>query len=677
MKIQSYLLCLYFGIQCTQTVIAQDRSGNKFGKLTLQDFNLNADKFDSGANVVIISDIGSTQFEGNIKGFFTLVFTRFLRVKIVNKDGLKIGTRLITLRHNDNDYEKVVFLKSSTFNQENGMITETKLDEKSVYIEKYNKDIDFYKFSIPALKEGSIFDLEYTIQSPFEVNLQPWKFQSEYPCLWSEYHVTIPPCFHYEMRLQGEGHFDVDTTKLVPQHFSIHEDQGSSADKVYSITGNSIDRRWIKKNVPALHAQPFTTSLDNYNLMVTFQLNYFQWNDENDKHDYMPTWISSAQTLLKEERFGKVLNYENGWISEELHSIIEATNSDFEKAQRIFRFVRDNFRTTNKEGYSKYGLYTQSSLKEVFRTRHGNVAEINLLMIAMMRKAGIEADPVILSTRDNGIADPSYPMIEEYNYVICVAHIATRDIFLDASEPYNGFGILREECYNGWAHVINSEKPVSVCFTGDSAWETKSTNVIIINDEKGKSSGALTSTVGKGESYDVREEVKGASLKTYEKKIQTYSESEMTIENFGIDSLNNYELPVTIHYDFDLKDFSSANILYFDPMIVDRYGTNPFKSMERLYPVEMPYKIDEIYTITMDIPSGYQVDELPKSARVAYNENEGSFEYLIQKGQDNIQMRVHLKLNKAFFPVDEYSTLRDFFGYVVKKESEQIVFKKK
>jgi hypothetical protein len=39
-------------------------------------------------------------------------------------------------------------------------------------------------------------------------------------------------------------------------------------------------------------------------------------------------------------------------------------------------------------------------------------------------------------------------------------------------------------------------------------------------------------------------------------------------------------------------------------------------------------------------------------------------------------MRVHLKLNKAFFAVEEYNTLRDFFSYVVKKESEQIVFKK-
>ena len=83
-----------------------------------------------------------------------------------------------------------------------------------------------------------------------------------------------------------------------------------------------------------------------------------------------------------------------------------------------------------------------------------------------------------------------------------------------------------------------------------------------------------------------------------------------------------------------------------------------------------------MYLLNMDIPTGYQVDELPKSVRVAYNEKEGMFEYLIQKGDGNLQMRVHLKLNKAIFPVDEYTTLRDFFAFVVKKESEQIVFKK-
>ena len=148
------------------------------------------------------------------------------------------------------------------------------------------------------------------------------------------------------------------------------------------------------------------------------------------------------------------------------------------------------------------------------------------------------------------------------------------------------------------------------------------------------------------------------------------------MENFGIDSLNKYDFPITIHYDFDLKNSGSPDIIYFNPMLSERNKTNPFKSAERLYPVEIPYCIESTYLLNMDIPAGYQVDEIPKSVRVAYNENEGMFEYLIQHDAEKIQMRVRLSLKKAFFPTDEYGTLRDFFAAVVNKESEQIVFKK-
>ena len=78
----------------------------------------------------------------------------------------------------------------------------------------------------------------------------------------------------------------------------------------------------------------------------------------------------------------------------------------------------------------------------------------------------------------------------------------------------------------------------------------------------------------------------------------------------------------------------------------------------------------------MDIPDGYNVDELPKSARVALNDNEGMFEYLVQKDDKKIQLRAKLSLRKAVFEPEDYATLRDFFTFIVNKESEQIVFKK-
>ena len=46
-------------------------------------------------------------------------------------------------------------------------------------------------------------------------------------------------------------------------------------------------------------------------------------------------------------------------------------------------------------------------------------------------------------------------------------------------------------------------------------------------------------------------------------------------------------------------------------------------------------------------------------------------------GRSRIQVRSHIKLNETVFPAEDYNSLRDFFGFIIKKYNEQIVFKKK
>jgi len=111
-------------------------------------------------------------------------------------------------------------------------------------------------------------------------------------------------------------------------------------------------------------------------------------------------------------------------------------------------------------------------------------------------------------------------------------------------------------------------------------------------------------------------------------------------------------------------------------MLAEANKENPFKAAERLYPVEMPACFDETYIFNMEVPKGYKVEELPKSARVMLNENEGMFEYLIGENNGHIQLRCRTVIKKANFEPGDYQTLRDFFGYIVKKQAEQIVFKK-
>jgi hypothetical protein len=670
-------LCILALLAGVLNLYAQDKSNVKFGKITIADFSLSAMKFDSGANAIIIADIGTTSYEGNDKGFFNVIYTRFMRVKIINKNGLDIGSQLIDLRlDTGGNNEKLISLKGTTFNLENGIITETKLDDKSVFKEKFNKDYEVRKFTLPALKEGAIFDVAYTIKSPFAHSIKPWTFQGEYPRLWSEFEVTIPPVFHFVMKTQGDAHFDLYTTKQIPVTYSIREPRGVAETEMFSLGGNSANIHWIKKDVPGLQTEPFITTLDNYYSRVSFQLNYFQWSDENEKHEFMTDWKSTSRILLAYEDFGLTLNNENNWMTDELRNVIQNSNSEEQTIRKIYNYVRDNFNAVGKEGYSKNALYTQNSLKSVYNKKEGNVAEINLLLTAMLRKAGIRADPLILSTRDNGNAHPGYPLISEYNYVVCVAFSENRTITLDASQPFNGFGQLPIGCYNGWGHLINEENALSINYSPDSLHETSVTNVIMYNDDSGKSVGNYKSLLGKIESNNIRKEISRSSFKLFEKKIKEENGSETDVENFQLDSLNKLDFPVTMDYDFIPRNLSHAELLYFNPIVDGGYKINPFKAMDRHYPVEIPYLIDDTYLMNMELPAGYKVDDMPKSARINYNEKEGFFEYLIQKSETSIQLRIHLKLNKSFFDVGEYQTLRDFFSNVEKKENEKIILRK-
>ena len=377
---------------------------------------------------------------------------------------------------------------------------------------------------------------------------------------------------------------------------------------------------------------------------------------------------------MKSENFGLDLGNNNGWLDAGLKPVTQHASGELDKAEKIYDYLRDNFKCTQ---YDR--LYTNDPLKTVYNRKSGNEAEINLLLCAMLNHENIHSDPIILSTRKNGFPNQIYPMVDQYNYVICDAIIDSNVYFLDASREFLSFNYLPEYCYNGQARVINQENPAAVYFIADSLKETKLTSVFIANDEKQPKdiTGNFQSNLGYYESYKLREKLSKITEKEFFKSIDSSYNAEVKIENTGIDSLKQLEYPVTVHYDFSFKNSNEADIIYFSPFIGESFKVNPFKSAERKYPVEMPYGRDEAYVLDMEIPKGYFIDEIPKSAKFVLEGADGFFEYMIDSNETNIHLRSRIKLNKATFEPEDYNTLRDFFAFIVKKQGEQIVFKKK
>ena len=652
-----------------QAVHAQDKSPAKFGKVTPADFKLPAGGFDSAAAAVVIADIGSSYFD-NSAGWFTLQFKHYKRIKIMNKHGFDAATVGILLYVSGGSSEKIEDLKASTYNLEDGKVIETRLDDKSVFTDKITVNFIQKKFTFPALKEGSIIEFSYTHVSPFFFNLQSWAFQGAYPCLWSEYQVALPNFFQYVTLSQGYVNFDIKTSSSRMASFRAGI-PGSSNPYVQTFSDNVEDRRWVIQNVPALKAESYTTAIINHIAKVDFQLSRYEFQGTMSQ-DKMGNWMTMSRRLLESEQFGADLDRNNGWLDDDMKVITKDAAGGRQKAEKIFAYVRDNFTCT-----AHNGMFTAGSLKTVFKNRSGNCAELNLLLTAMLRHENIGADPVILSTRSNGITSEVYPLLTRFNYVISRAIIDSSVFYLDASEPWLGFGRLPQECYNGHARVVNKETPLPVYFYADSITEQKTTVAVINNEGRGVLTGTIKSMPGYFESSTIREKVRAKGQPEYLKGLREGYTGDIVLSNLSVDSLKVPDKPVIVAYDVRLNLDSTSGLVYFNPILSGGYKENPFRAEERKYPVEMPYAMDETYILNMEVPEGYTVDELPKSAKVLFNDTDGFFEYLIDHSGDGIQLRSRIKLKKANFLPEEYATLRDFFAFIVKKQSEQIVLKKK
>lgn len=648
------------------SIYGQDKSQVKFGKISAADFKTKVYSIDSSASAVIIADIGSSQITGNLKGWFSIEFKHFRRIHILNKEAYDLANVEISLYTDGENEEELKNLKAHTYNLENGKVVETKVDVKnSVYKTRLNKDHVVQKFTFPAIKAGSIIEYEYTVNSDFIFNMQPWKFQGNDPVLWSEYEVSIPEFFYYVFLQQGNI---TKTQRSRQETFRVTNSRTAGSSLAEPFTSGVNDFRMLMKNVPALKEENYTSALDNHVAKVEFQLAEFRL--PLTPQNIMGDWEDACETLLKDENFGEQISKENSWLNDELKIALDSATADDDKARNIYKYLQNNFTCTN---YSS--LYTDQPLKNVLKNKRGNEAEINLLLVAMLRKAGFTSDPVMLSTRSHGYTYIDYPVINRFNYVICRAMIKDSMVYLDASRPLLGFGRLHWECYNDHGRVINEEATL-VEFSSDSLKEVKITSLMLAANGSGGISGFMQQVPGYYESYFIRDRIKENGFKDFLKDIEKDLTPGSEIKNYRIDFLERSDEQVQINYDIRLH-LEKDDIIYINPMFGEGFAENPFISGQRAYPVEMPYTLDEIYVLRMEVPKGYEADVLPASTRVNLDEEGKSFfEYILENNFGVISLRSRIKITRSYFLPGEYKILHDFFTLVVNKHNEQIVFKK-
>jgi hypothetical protein len=671
MKLQIPLTLVFTCLLFTRS-IAQNDPGITFNRVKPADFSLNNITVDTSEGAVIIADIGKSRFEGNTQGWFTLVYEHKRRIRIIDKKGFDLATVQIPLYRSKNSTleEKLESLKASTYNLENGQVIETKLDKDAVFKDQLDDNHLVKKFTMPAVKEGAIIEYSYQIKSDYLFNIQPWSFQGAYPRMWSEYKVSIPSFFKYVVLSQGYFPFHIKSKEDIPNTYTVRE-INSGADDLYHVPSNDLITRWVIKDIPAMKEESFTSSLSNHLSKLEFQLAAYDFPNAPYK-SIMGNWKTISTELLADKDFGADLANSNNWVNNEIKAVSAGAPTKLEEAKKIYTYVQSTIKNKGTRG-----IYLTQTLKETFRNKSGYVPDINMLLTMILTSQGFEAVPVLISTRSNGTANELYPLIGKFNYVICKVTIDNTNYFLDASQPWMGFNKLPSYCYNGDGRSIASLSTAEN-FIPDSLSESKFTSVNLQLNEKEPQSwkGNLSSRLGYYESSSIREDILEKGKEAFIKKLQQSYTGEYTVDEIELAKLDVYEEPLQVNYKLNIEN-QKSDFIYFSPMIKEGMAENVFKSQVRRYPIEMPYKTFETYLLKIEIPEGYVIDELPKSARVRYNEDQALFEYLISKTDKEINLRTVLKFERATFASEDYESLRSFFDFIVKKHAEQIVFKKK
>jgi Domain of Unknown Function with PDB structure (DUF3857)/Domain of Unknown Function with PDB structure (DUF3858) len=651
-----------------QKAFTQDKPLVTFGKVTAADFDLpKSTVIDSNTNAVVIANVGSIEFVGNKKSnWVSYVYKKNTRIKILNKKAFDLAKIIIHLNGVDDHQDKIDNLQASTYNLENGKVTETKLNTTDIYDEQVRKSLFEKRFTMPDLKGGSIIEYSYQITSFHYYNLPDWNFQYlHYPCLYSEFKISVPDLLRYLTIKYGIDSFYIVKSK----------DSYTTLKMATVNVGTNIhDHIWVMKDIPSFKNEDFITAPERY--LDKLEFNLAQTYNGDEVSSVATNWDEANKKLLNDDDFGKAIEVDNaGNLYNTMTKICSTEGDVMQAARQIYSYIRDQFTCVPNND-----IFLQGDLYDVNKKRKGSVSELNLLLIALLRQRGIQADPMLVATRSYGHISEIFPVFEKINYVICRMTFGKDTIYLDASDADIAFGKIPLDCYNGLAEIIDRKHRDSSYLYSSDIKEPDITSILLVNNDKGNGeNGSLQSTLGYYESYDLRSSFKEKDgQEKYLKEIKKDYGPDVDISNLHIDSLKNVDEPVKVTYDINYKSGFDGDIIYFNPVLNGDYKENPFRATEeRRYPVEFAYPVDDTYDLTMDIPNGYKVDELPKSIQANFNGGDGMFLYRIQKDDYTVQLHIQIKINKAIFAPEDYNALRDFFSMVVKKQSEQVVFKKK
>jgi hypothetical protein len=450
-----------------------DKTPIKWGRISKSEFEVNSFRGDTSVPAIILCDYGDISITNRT------IYTHHKRIKINNRKGLKFSRIEIPFNSKEN-HDDIMEFKANVYQLQNGVITKSRYRLKDTKTIPLSDGTKLMVLDLQNVTPGSIIEYRYEIASLDFVKLDDWYFQSEIPTLWSEIRFDVPSPFFYLVTYQ-RGEFlsedeqmkfarslqwlyDANRIKrrvqMAKQNHLLYESPSKNY-KVFLL--NNMQKKIVMKNLPGVSKVDGYISIKDYYPRLKFDLfessgnlpwfyrslimtatddyetrSRREWMYSNRMRGYvqyrLDTWTEFNQKLLENERFGKQLirHFDDVAVFEKT---LNDNMSSTDKMEAIFNYVQKSF-TWN----GQYEIYASRDLSSIPENGDAFSGEINLILIHLLRRAGFNADPVLIRTSNLGQPETVFPVPGQFNHVIAMVNLNGEMFLLDAinkDKPYN------------------------------------------------------------------------------------------------------------------------------------------------------------------------------------------------------------------------------------------------
>ena len=646
----------------------------EFGSVSQEDLDLEyfRNKYPDDP-AVIIGDIGHGKFIlNNDSRRFQFVFERQMRLIILRKEGLSYGDFSIPFYESATGREEIRRFRAYVYNLNGNRVNRTRIRPREGFENDLGNNWKELVFAFPNVQVGSIIEVRYELNSDFLFHKRSWRFQHQIPIIHSEYNVNMPSFFNYLARFKGffgldvrPQHRSLQTFRYVPQVPAGYGSQTRPGERTLNITAYSTQYRWVARNLDGLKRQAYTDNINNYLGTMFFEMTSEEFPDQPPVH-YATSWDTAASYILNHKNFGEYL--ENATAVTQPLALENDGNDKKKKVDWALKTINERISWNRNASFM-----ADNTPDGVLADGSGNSAEINLLLVSLLRSLGLEAYPVAVSTVRNGALFSESPTIRQWNYVVAQVRLPGEEpMLLDATTVFPYAGYLPQRAINGRGRVfdwqvnewVNLENNIS--FNSHKAYEVEL-------DRNGNLDGTLVYTWKDFGAYSILQEMH--TTDNHRLLDEFTSETGARINDIILEPAiaDNDTLTVTLTANFQIPAYAQVlgDEIILPGLLFESRRDNPFTHEERLYPVVFPNNAWYSYSFSLKLPENATIDYLPEQKTGRWGRFSYQFNFL--ETGDTISITGVVENRTRTVIADQYSTFRNYMIRLAEDNSDHII----